>query len=142
MELLLQRRAKDKVPFGGLWSNTCCTNMRPGDEYMPRAVERLYEEMGISLPKEKLKKLYSFSYEVDDPENVGWCENELDTVIVGEWDGKVVCNPAEVSGYKWVGWNVLKHGIESSTGGYSPWVKLIVNDKRFRDFMGEVGAYV
>ena len=37
-ELLHQKRADAKPVFKGLWSNTCCTNLRPGDEYLSRAV--------------------------------------------------------------------------------------------------------
>src|SRR5690242_6357543 len=38
VELLHQQRAEAKPVFKLLWSNTCCTNLRPGDEYLSRAV--------------------------------------------------------------------------------------------------------
>ena len=93
VEILMQQRAMTKPVFRGLWSNTCCTNMYPGDTYLERAVSRLKEEMGIEINREDLRILYTFSYEVEDFTNLGWCENELDTVIVGEWDGEMTLNP-------------------------------------------------
>ena len=88
-ELLMQKRSHAKPVFRGLWSNTCCTNLRLGDSYIERAVSRLKEEMGIEVRPEDLRVLYRFSYEAPDLTNPGWCENEVDTVIVGEWDGEI-----------------------------------------------------
>jgi len=31
-ELLLQKRSKSKYHSGGLWTNTCCSHPRPGEE--------------------------------------------------------------------------------------------------------------
>ncbi len=130
-ELLHQKRADAKPVFKGLWSNTCCTNLRPGDEYLSRAVSRLEEEMGIKISQVDLRILYRFSYEAQDVNRPGWCENEVDTVIVAEWDSEVKPNPAEASDYKWIEWEELKKDIEVSPDTYSPWHKMIINDPRF-----------
>jgi isopentenyl-diphosphate delta-isomerase len=130
-ELLHQQRAEAKPVFKLLWSNTCCTNLRPGDEYLPRAVSRLEEEMGIKIEQKKLRILYKFSYEVTDEVSVGWCENELDTVIVGEWDGEIKVNPEEAADYKWIEWEELQNDIKVNPGIYSPWHKMIIYDPRF-----------
>lgn len=130
-ELLHQKRAVTKPVFKGLWSNTCCTNLRPGDEYLARAVSRLDEEMGITIKPENLRILYRFSYEADDENQPGWLENEVDTVIVGEWDGEMKLNPDEASEAKWIEWNELQEDIEKNFKNYSPWHKLIINDPRF-----------
>ena len=137
-ELLHQKRAEAKPVFKGLWSNTCCTNLRPGDEYLPRAVSRLEEEMGIEVKQEDLRILYRFSYEVPDPAQPGWGENELDTVMVGEWDGEVRVNPEEAADYKWIEWEELKRDIEQNPDVYSPWHKMIINDPRFVEEVNNV----
>lgn len=134
-ELLHQKRSKEKPLFKDLWSNTCCTNLRPGDEYLPRAVSRLDEEMGIKLSEEDLCTLYRFSYEAQDENQPGWCENEVDTVLVGEWDGEMKLNPDEASDAKWIEWDDLKKDIENNPKSYSPWHKMIINDPRF---VGEI----
>ncbi len=135
VEILMQKRADSKPVFAGLWSNTCCTNMRPGDEYLTRAVTRLKEEMGIEINQEDLKLLYKFSYQVSDPVKPGWCENELDTVIVGEWSGNVVPNPEEASDYKWIKWEELKKDVLDNPEIYSPWHKMIISDTRLVDLI-------
>ncbi len=130
-ELLHQKRAEAKPVFKDLWSNTCCTNLRPGDDYLPRAVSRLDEEMGIKIDQKDLRIIYRFSYEAQDTNQPGWCENELDTVIVGEFDGMITINPNEASDYKWIEWEELKKDIEQNLDVYSPWHKMIINDPRF-----------
>lgn len=131
IEILMQKRANTKPVFKDLWSNTCCTNLRPGDEYLSRAVTRLQEEMGIVIKQEDLRILYSFSYEADDQIQLGWCENELDTVIVGEWDGEMTLNPEEASDAKWMKYEEMVADMKNNPQIYSPWHKLIINDPRF-----------
>lgn len=131
VEILMQKRAETKPVFKGLWSNTCCTNLRPGDEYLPRAVSRLDEEMGIKIDQKDLRILYRFSYEANDENQPGWCENELDTVIVGEWSGEMKLNIEEASDAKWMEYNEMRVDIEKNPGIYSPWHKMIINDPRF-----------
>lgn len=132
VELLLQRRSVEKPAFPLFWTNTCCYNMVQGEEYLSRAVSRVKEEMGIVVPRESLKELYKFSYYAPDIE--GWCENELDTVIVGEWDGEVKLNPDEAADYKWIEMGVLEKDIERQPEVYTLWFKTIVKDSRFRSF--------
>lgn len=136
-ELLMQKRSHAKPVFKGLWSNTCCTNLRPGDTYIDRAVSRLKEEMGIELRPEDLRILYRFSYEAQDMTNPGWCENEVDTVIVGTSAslsaGEFRCelNPEEAEDAKWMEYEAMKEDMEKNPDIYSPWHKLIINGPRF-----------
>lgn len=130
-ELLMQKRSQNKPVFKGLWSNTCCTNLRPGDTYIERAVSRLKEEMGIGLEIDDLRILYRFSYEAQETTNLGWCENEVDTVIVGEWSGEMKLNPSEAEDAKWMEYEAMKVDMEKNPDVYSPWHKLIISDPRF-----------
>lgn len=130
-EILMQKRSHAKPVFKGLWSNTCCTNLRPGDTYLERAVSRLKEEMGIEVAPEDLRILYRFSYEAPDLDNPGWCENEVDTVIVGEWEGELRINPEEAEDVKWMEYGEMKEDMMKNPVIYSPWHKLIINDPRF-----------
>lgn len=132
-EILMQKRSGEKPVFRHLWSNTCCTNLRPGDTYIERAVSRLKEEMGIEIEPGDLRILYRFSYEAKDPNNPGWCENEVDTVIVGEWSGEMKLNPAEAEDAKWMELEEMRADMELNTDIYSPWHKLIINDPRFME---------
>ena len=54
-ELLLQQRADDKYHSGGLWTNTCCSHPRVGEELNDAVDRRLKEEMGPTKNGGKLK---------------------------------------------------------------------------------------
>ena len=61
-ELLLQKRASSKYHSGGLWTNTCCSHPRDGEDTIDAANRRLYEEMGI---KTSLRKVFDFIYKAE-----------------------------------------------------------------------------
>ena len=140
-ELLLQQRAANKPVFPYLWANTCCYNLAPGEQYLTSVVKRVKEEMGVVVEEEQLRVLYKFSYFARDIE--GWCENELDNVIVGEWsptssktslghDGELNLNPEETMDAQWVEWAEMNKDMTENPDKYAPWFKIIVSDPRFR----------
>ncbi len=129
-ELLLQQRAMGKPVFPFYWANTCCYNLAPGENYLTSAVRRVNEEMGIMVDQSRLRELYKFTYYAPDVE--GWCENELDNVIVGEWLGELKLNPEEAMDSRWVEWRELNEDVERNPDKYAPWFKLMVADHRFR----------
>ena len=97
LELLLQQRQIDKYHSGGLWTNTCCSHPKPGEEITAAAQRRLNEEMGLSLPLDFLGKFY-YRAEFEN----GLIEHEWDYVFMGQWKGeKISFNPKEVQGYCW-----------------------------------------
>ena len=49
-ELMLQQRALHKYHSPGLWTNTCCSHQREGEENLQAGTRRLEEEMGFSVP--------------------------------------------------------------------------------------------
>lgn len=136
VEILLQQRAQEKPVFPFFWANTCCYNMAPGEEIITRASSRVKEEMGIEFEPSELRELYTFSYEATDLE--GWCENEYDHVIVGEYSGDIELNPEEAMDYRWVEWEELKNEIQEKEEIYAPWFKLIVEDGRLENFLRNV----
>ena len=58
-ELMLQQRALHKYHSPALWTNTCCSHQREGEENLQAGTRRLEEEMGFSVP---LEELFSFIY--------------------------------------------------------------------------------
>lgn len=118
--MLLQRRAKDKYHFGGLWTNTCCGHPRPGELVEEAASRRLWEEMGISPT---LTRVTSFVYEAFDPES-GLTEREYDHVFRGYYEGDPDPDPAEVSGWDWVSTEELARDLARSPASYTPWFPL------------------
>ena len=57
-ELMLQQRALQKYHSPGLWTNTCCSHQRDGEENIEAGLRRLQEEMGFETPLEYLIQLY------------------------------------------------------------------------------------
>src|SRR5690606_20819833 len=96
-ELLLQQRAFDKYHSPGLWSNTCCSHPRPGEDTLGAAKRRLHEEMGMEC---KLHFISKFLYKTRF-EN-GLFEHELDHIFVGTTDSLPTINPQEANDFKFL----------------------------------------
>ncbi len=118
-EWLIQKRSTRKPVFPSLWANTCCYNLAPGESYKEAAVKRVREEMGIRLGETELRIVGRFSYFASGRD--GWCENELDTVLVGEWDGGVKANPEEVQNWRWAEERELQKWMEKEPDDFAPW---------------------
>lgn len=119
-DLMLQRRHSDKYHSGGLWSNTCCTHPRPGEETEAAAVRRLQEEMGFACD---LSWRFATVYRAF----VGpaLIEHEYDHVFVGRFEGEPDPNPLEVSDWKWISPIVLGRELQAADERFTPWFRLI-----------------
>ncbi len=118
-ELLLQRRSSTKYHSGGLWTNTCCSHPRPGEDVKHAARRRLREEMGIDA---ELSPVFTFLYEADL--DAGLTEHELDHVLVGRYQGDPSPNPAEVEGWWWAALGEVEEDVERRPEAYTVWFKL------------------
>lgn len=114
--LLLQKRASSKYHSGGLWSNTCCTHPRPGENQASAARRRLQEEMGIDCA---LEPAFSFVYRAAlDNELI---EHEYDHVFFGTTDDSPRPDPSEVEDWKLIDLQSLKLDIENNAHLYTIW---------------------
>lgn len=130
-ELLLQKRNLEKYHSGGLWTNTCCSHPRVGEDINEAVHRRLKEEMGFDSD---LKEIFSFKYRADNLIG-GLIENELDHVFVGFVDEVVVNpNPEEVAEYKWVMMDELKKDILLFPEKYTEWLKIIMASDKLKNF--------
>lgn len=121
-EMLLQRRALHKYHCGGLWSNTCCSHPRPGENVLAAAERRLYEEMGIRCA---LKKVSEFVYRA--PLENGLIEHEFDHVFVGISNVDPMPNPEEACDWKWIDMDSLREDIRLNPKKYTYWFKEILD---------------
>lgn len=118
-ELLLQQRALDKYHSGGLWTNTCCSHPRPGEDNLAAANRRLKEEMGM---KANLTPAFSFTYRAEFES--GLIEHEYDHVFFGKSDLLPVINKEEVEQYKYINLDTLKQELLLYPDHYTPWLKI------------------
>ena len=121
-EMLLQRRNPEKYHSGGLWTNTCCSHPRPGEDVKPAAARRLMEEMGIET---ELREIFSFTYKA--PFENGLTEHEFDHVFIGFSNDLPIPNPDEVAEYRYVDKFKLIADIEAHPHKYTEWFKLCWN---------------
>jgi len=118
-ELMLQKRAKTKYHCPGLWTNTCCSHPRPGEELEDAAHRRLKEEMGFDC---ELKEDFDFIYKAKFDN--GLTEWEFDHVFLGQYDGSPRINPNEADDWKWIKMRDLKKDIKANPRNYTPWFKI------------------
>jgi isopentenyl-diphosphate Delta-isomerase len=122
-ELLLHQRADDKYHSGGLWTNTCCSHPRIGEETLDAANRRLNEEMGFNT---QLTPAFKFIYiaELD----AGLTEHELDHVFIGHFEGDFIPNPKEVQNTKWLSISQIQKEINALPESYTEWFKILMTE--------------
>jgi len=118
-ELLLQQRADDKYHSGGLWTNTCCSHPRFGEELNEAVERRLMEEMGI-----KCETNFQFSFIYKAEFENGLKEYEYDHIFFGISDGVPVPNKSEVKNWKYVDLNLLAKDLIINPDEYTAWLKI------------------
>ena len=119
-EIMLQKRAYNKYHSAGLWTNTCCSHQREGENSIEAGKRRLLEEMGFET---ELKIITSFIYKVEF-EN-GLTEHELDYLLIGKYLKSPVINKQEVADWKWMKVELIADDIKLNPNNYTSWIKII-----------------
>jgi isopentenyl-diphosphate delta-isomerase len=115
-ELLLQQRANNKYHSGGLWTNTCCSHPRPGEETKSGAKRRLREEMGFDT---ELTQIFHFTYR-HVFEN-GLIEHEFDHVFTGFYNSEVCIDKNEANDYRYMSMENISYLLVSDPQKFTPW---------------------
>ena len=118
-QLLLQKRAVSKYHSGGLWTNTCCSHPREGEETINAANRRLIEEIGI---KTNLRKVFDFIYKAELDNEL--TENEFDHVFYGLYNEDPIINTEEADDFKWIDMETLNNDITANGQNYTVWFKI------------------
>jgi isopentenyl-diphosphate delta-isomerase len=111
LQLLIQKRSAQKIVGAGMWANTICGNVRPGESYRECAYRRLREELGLKnsvVDSCDLQAVHKFSYFVKCNEE--FSEREIDQVFVGfvesvdysTFQKSLIPNPNEVAEIDWL----------------------------------------
>lgn len=118
-ELLLQQRADHKYHSPNLWTNTCCSHPKPGEETKDACNRRLLEEMGMTC---KLDFSFSFQYKCSF-EN-GLTEHEHDHVYIGQTDDLPIIDTDEVKAWKYISIDELQKEIAIHPERFTEWLKI------------------
>ncbi|NLP57017.1 isopentenyl-diphosphate Delta-isomerase [Lutibacter sp. B1] len=122
-ELMLQQRAADKYHSPLLWTNTCCSHQRDGENNIEAGKRRLQEEMGFIC---ELEEVTSFIYKA--PFDNGLTEHELDHIMIGYYNNNPKLNKKEVESFKWMTLEDVKMDIEEHPEIYTEWFKIIFDN--------------
>lgn len=117
--VLLTRRALAKTTWAGVWTNSSCGHVRPGEDPKAAALRRVPEELGTP-PTELRVALPDFRYRAVDASGV--VENELCPVLVGRIDSdSLQVTPEEVAEVAWLTWEELRQIAARTPFLLSPW---------------------
>ena len=119
-QLLLQQRAAHKYHSPLLWTNTCCSHQRDGEENVEAGKRRLQEEMGFVCD---LKEVTWFIYKA--PFDNGLTEHELDHILIGYHNENPTLNREEAENFKWMTIEEVKNDMQMHPEIYTEWFKII-----------------
>lgn len=125
MNLLIQKRSKEKYHSAGLWSNSCCSHQQKGEE-LEQAINRCMEnELGVVINKRISVGKFYYNVKLEN----GMNENEIDRIYIAFYNGeKLNINKDEIEKVEWINVDKLTKDIESSSEKYTYWFKYILKE--------------
>lgn len=118
-DMLLQQRALSKYHSGGLWTNACCSHPYPGETPLEAGLRRLNEELGFSTP---IQPVFEFVYKASFDN--GLTEYEYDHVFVGEYNGPISPNKAEVHDYCYMSAREIETALQTHPQRFTAWFQI------------------
>jgi len=122
-ELMLQQRALSKYHSPGLWTNTCCSHPRQGEETIDAAHRRMEEEMGFDC---EFKEAFDFIYKSNVGQ--GLIEHELDHVFIGTSSKQPEINPEEVHDWKYLSMDIIRTEMDETPEKYTVWFRIAFDE--------------
>jgi isopentenyldiphosphate isomerase len=125
-ELLLQRRSMRKRIGPGLLDLSCAEHVSAGESMLSAAVRSLGEELGLSIPAERLVEVHGPLLRKMVYNAAGVLDNEFVALYAAEYrseqlDGKVMADRAEVSEVQWM--NIGDVMELACSDALTPWFK-------------------
>jgi isopentenyl-diphosphate delta-isomerase len=116
-QLLVTRRALLKKTFPGVWTNSVCGHVSPGEETIDAVKRRMSDELGIIASAVKEVAPYRYRFTGLN----GIVENEICPLFIGYTDEDPKPNKNEVEAWKWIDWKEFLETVKEHPGTYSPW---------------------
>ncbi|CAI5710831.1 unnamed protein product [Peronospora destructor] len=133
-ELLIQKRASEKITFPGFWANTCCSHpqfteseLEDGVGVKRAAIRKLEHELGIPTLTFAINDLvYVSSVIYKAASDANWTEYEIDHILFARGDVSLdKVNKNEVEQVEYVARENLPTLLSDSARKLSPWFHLI-----------------
>ena len=118
-QVLVTRRALDKLTWPGVWTNSFCGHPAPGEDVDAAIRRRARDELGITVSELEVI-LPDFRYRAVDASGI--VENEVCPVYRAITSDVVVPNPAEVAEFAWVDPAALSAAAIAAPYAFSPWL--------------------
>lgn len=118
-QVLVTRRALDKLTWAGVWTNSFCGHPAPGESLEDAIVRRGLFELGITVTDLEVI-LPDFRYRAVDASGI--VENEICPVYRAVTSDAVVANPTEVAEFEWVELESLHDAAVAAPYAFSPWL--------------------
>lgn len=117
--VLVTRRALTKRTWPGVWTNSFCGHLRPGEDVIAAARRHAATELGITELLDVSIALPDYRYRAVDAS--GTVENELCPVLLARTEDPILADPAEVAEHRWITTTELGHAVASAPWALSPW---------------------
>lgn len=118
-QLLISRRALDKLTWPGVWTNSFCGHPGPGESFEATIARRARQELGMSVSNITCV-LPEFSYRATDASGV--IENEFCPVFTATTTEEPQPVPSEVAEYVWWDPTALLTAVTAAPFAFSPWL--------------------
>ena len=136
-EFLLTQRAHSKKVWPGVWTNSVCGHLLPGEAPESAIARRASFELGLNGLSKLTVVLPDYRYKT--PPHNGIIENEICPVYVAQTASKPQPNPSEVEAYRWLAWKSVQTEIAKQPEVYSWWFKdqlgLLETSAAFKKFV-------
>lgn len=114
-EILLQKRAKNKSSYPGLWDISAAGHLSAGETPEKGALRELFEELGINADSTKLKRIEVRKIVQHEPK-LNFFNNEFAHVYILKFDGSIkniVLKDGEVECVKFIPLNEFESDIRN-----------------------------
>ncbi|MCR2801229.1 MULTISPECIES: isopentenyl-diphosphate Delta-isomerase [unclassified Microbacterium] len=135
-QVLVTRRALDKLTWPGVWSNSFCGHPRPAEPVLAAVRRRAEYEIGLTITDIELS-LPLFRYRAVDASGI--VEHEICPVYTARASGEPVLNPLEVAEARWVAPEDLARALGATPWAFSPWLVLQAEQMRVFDSLSPAG---
>ena len=132
-DLLIQKRAREKITFPSIWANSCCSHPLHIETELDgiygakvAAKRKMEQELGINSQEIDLDDLHyitKMKYKARADEK--WIEYEIDYIFVIKCDVDINPNTIEIEDTKYVNPNELESVFQDEDAKIGPWFRLI-----------------